>query len=187
MYYCEKCHSLSEIENCFYCSNTKLRSVRADDFCFLIECEELFGKMLEESLQTQGIRCASVPVGNGVRSQLGLSLGGYKMYVPYQSYPKACDMLALFSNEGASMDRLKETILQNMDKWTFENRSTEKKIRKKYKLGKEDDVMKFVKEKVEHAQSIEDVGLMSYGEHGLLVKSENVTLWFSDESYKIGI
>ncbi|MBQ9805655.1 MAG: hypothetical protein IJW49_04010 [Clostridia bacterium] len=187
MYYCEKCHLLSETDACDYCFDEKLREVKDGDYCFLIECEEVFGKMFEEMLQKQGIACAMEPVGNGVRSQLGLSLGNYKIFVPYQFYSQACDMLEFFQDNSSSTDHLKEILLDNVDKWTFETRSVEKKIRKKYKLGKEADVMEYVKGIVEHAISIEDVGLMYYGEHGLLVKSEDAKLWFSSESYKISI
>ena len=187
MYYCEKCHLLSETEFCGYCSNTKLRDVRADDYCFLIECEDVFGKMFEEVLQNEGIPCAMEPVGNGVRSHLGLSLGRYKIFVPYHFHSRAQELLELFRDHAPSIDHLKQNLLNNIEKWTFEKKSTEKKIRKKCKLDKESDVMNFVKEIVEHAQSIEDVGLMSYGEHGLCVKSESITLWFSAESYQISI
>ena len=187
MYYCEKCRSLSNNEACFRCDCTGLREVRNEDFCFLVECEEIFGRMLEASFLNEGINCALVPVGSGVRTQLGLSLGGYGIYVPYQFYSKAQDMLTFFTNQKSPTDRLKETILKNIDKWVFETKSTEKKIRKKCKLGKDVDVLKYVKEKVEYADHIEDVGVMSCGEHGLLVKSGSVTLWFSSESYKISI
>lgn len=187
MYYCEKCRSLSGEEICPNCSVKDFREAREDDFCLLVECEEIFGKMLETSLQNEEIPFAVEPFGNGVRSQLGLSLGGHRIYVLYPFYQKACDMLEFFANQDDPTDGLKERILNHMDKWTFESKSTEKKIRKKHKLGKDVDVMRYVKECVEQAQSIEDVGLMSYGEHGLLVKNRDVTLWFSGESYTISI
>lgn len=187
MFYCEKCRMVSEIDFCACCSETQLREVRDDDFCFLIECEEVFGKMLEEALQNEGIQCAMRPVGNGVRSNFGLSLGKYQMFVPYPFYSKACDMLEFFREDSSSTDSLKQILLDHIEKWSFETRSVEKKIRKKCKLEKDADVMATVKELVEQAQSVEDMGLMSYGEHGLLVKCDAFKLWFSSESYKISL
>lgn len=187
MYYCDKCHLVSETESCDCCSNTKLRDVREDDCCFLIECEEVFGKMFGEILQNEAIDCVMEPVGNGVRSNFGLSLGKYKIFVPNRFYLRAQELLEYFRDHASSNDRLKNDLLDNIQKWSFEKRSTEKKIRKKYKIDKELDVMDFVKNVVENACLIEDVGLMSYGEHGLLVKCDGVTLWFSSESYKISI
>ncbi len=187
MYYCDKCSLLSDGTQCLVCGAHNLRTVKEEDFCFVTEAEEFFAKMFMESLKNEGVDCVSAPVGNGVRSALGLSLGGYRMYVPYRHYDVACEMLAFFESEDSFEDTLKEDILSSIDKWHFESGSTEKKIRKKYNLGKEVDVIAFIKEKVQQAQSIEDVGLMSDGEHGLRVKSGNVTLWFSGESFKISI
>ncbi|MBE6639323.1 MAG: hypothetical protein E7616_07745 [Ruminococcaceae bacterium] len=187
MYYCDKCSVLSEGTHCLVCGAHNLRTVKEDDFCFVTEAEEFFSKMFIESLKNEGIDCVSTPVGNGVRSALGLSLGGYRIYVPYRNYDAASEMLAFFANEESFENTLKEDILNNIDKWHFESGSTEKKIRKKYDLGKEVNVIAFIKERVQQAQSIEDVGLMSDGEHGLRVKSGNVTVWFSGESFKISI
>ncbi len=187
MFYCEKCRMVFETDFCEFCSETQLREVGDDDFCFLIECEELFGKMLEEALQNEGIKCAMRPVGNGVRSNFGLSLGKYQVFVPYQFYTQACDMLEFFRDDSSSTDTLKQILLDHIEKWSFEKKSAEKKIRKKFKLEKDVDVMETVKELVEQAESVEDMGLMSYGEHGLLVKCDDFKLWFSSESYKISL
>ena len=47
--------------------------------------------------------------------------------------------------------------------------------------------MDFVKEKVETAQVINDVGLKTDGEHGIVVKNERIVLWFSAETFKINV
>ena len=188
MYYCEKCSLLCGEDVCSVCGAKGLRVVKEEDFCFLTEVEEVFGKMFMESLKNEGIACVASPFGSGVRSVLGLSLGGYRIFVPYRHYDAASEMLAYFTEyDDPVADTLKEDILNGFDRWHFESGSTEKKIRKKYAVGKEEDVMAFIRSSVEQADDIEDMGLMSDGEHGIRVKSGNVTLWFSESSLKISI
>ena len=187
MYYCEKCHLITEKEICDCCANKDLREVADDDYCFLCEFEEAIGKMFSEILKNEGIYSVMEPIGSGVRSNFGLSLGRYAIYVPYRFYFQAEELLEYFQDDVSFSENLKKDILENVEKWTFETKTTEKKIRKKYKLDKETDVMNFVKEIVERAESIEAVGLMSYGENGLIVKSGEVKIWFSSQTYKISI
>jgi hypothetical protein len=188
MYYCEKCSLLCEEEICSSCGKQVLREVKEDDFCFLTEAEEVFGKMLMDSLKNEGIACVASPFGSGVRSVLGLSLGGYRIFVPYRHYDAASEMLAYFTEyDDPVADTLKEEILNGFESWHFESGFAEKKIRQKYGIGKEEDVMAFIRNSVEQTDDIEDMGLMSDGEHGIRVKSEQITLWFSGESFKISI
>jgi len=142
--------------------------------------------MLIECFQNESINCVAVPVGNGVRSNFGLTLGKYRLYVPYKKLNEASEILEFFTSNN-SMDILRENILNNISKWHFESNKVEAKIRKKLKLAKEVDLIEYIKGKVEQAQSIDDVGLMSDNEHGLVVKSEGVVLWFSSDSFKINV
>ena len=80
-----------------------------------------------------------------------------------------------------------EKILNNVHKWNIENAKIEKKMRKKFKLKQNDNLLNFIKEKVEQAESATDVGMMVDGEHGLLVKSGKNVIWFSSETFKINI
>ena len=186
MYYCDKCHYLSNENECHICGFKELREVKNDDFCFLITVEETLGRSIIECLKNEDIDCAVVPVGDGVRSQFALTLGNYQLYVPYIRFDEAVKIVEFFT-ENYSLDKLRETILKNRDKWHFENEKTEKRIRKKLKLSNEIDLMEYIKEKVEQAQTINDAGLMTNNEHGLVVKSGNVVLWFSSISFKINI
>ena len=186
MFYCEKCHTLSHTQDCSCCGFNQLREVKDDDFCYLTTLSEDFGKMFIEYLSNEGINCASVPYGDGVRSQFALSLGQYKLYVPYKFYNNACEILEFF-NENYSTNKVKEKILSNKHKWYFESDKIEKKMRKKFKLKQDDNLLEFIKEKVEQAESVSDVGMMVDGEHGLLVKSGKISLWFSAETFKINI
>lgn len=186
MFYCKKCHSLSQTQECGHCGFNQLREVKDDDFCYLATTNENFGKMLVEYLSNEGINCVCLPYGDGVRSQFALSLGQYKLYVPNKFYNNACDILDFF-NENYSTNKIKEKILQNEHKWNIENVKLEKKMRKKFKLNKDDNLFNFIKEKVEQAECITDTGIMRNNEHGLLVKSGKTAIWFSSETFKINV
>ena len=189
MNYCEKCNSLSNFEYCSVCGNKKVREANSDDFCFLTECEQMYGEMLKDILQEEGISCALMPWGNGVRTQLGLRLDRYKVYVPYRDYERSVELLRSFSN-GPSTEDLKEQILDNIDKWHIVKPRTAKKICKKLNINEDADIFIYIKECVEKSQCIEDKGMLSSfprSEHGLAVKIDDVTLWFSSESYEICI
>ena len=85
------------------------------------------------------------------------------------------------------MNKVKEKILNNEHKWNIENVKVENKMRKKFKLNQDDNLLDFIKGKVEQAESITDVGMMVSGEHGLLVKSGEIVIWFSSETFTINI
>ena len=186
MYYCEKCHSVYDENSCLSCGIEQLRKVRDDDFCFLTTVSENFGKMIIECFKNEGINYAIIPVGDGVRSKFALTLGNYQIYVQYNKFNKAKDIFE-FLTENNSTEKLKEKILVNVDKWHFETEGAKKRVRKKLKLTEDADLIERIKEKVEQAQSLEDVGLMVDNEHGILVKTDDVILWFSSISFKINL
>ena len=189
MKYCEKCNSLSNLDYCPVCGNKKVREADSDDFCFLTECEQMRGEMLKDALQEEGINCVLMPWGNGVRSKLGLCLERYKVYVPFKYYESSVELLNCFSN-GPTTEELKAQILDNIDKWHIDRPRTVKKIRKKLNISEEADIFECIKAGVEKSQCIEDKGVLGSfppSEHGLAVKIDGVTLWFSSESYKICI
>ena len=188
MNYCEKCKSLTEEEYCSVCGNKKIREVSTDDYCVLTECEQMYGEMLRDALQEEEIDCVLIPCGNGVRSQFGLPLGKYKVYVPYKNYENSLEIFKSFFNEPTT-DDLKELLLANIDKWNIVSARTEKKIRKKLKLSDNADIIECIKDVIEKSQCIEDRGIMSFtntfGSHCLAVEIDKVTLMFSDESFEI--
>ena len=188
MNYCEKCKSLTEEEYCSACGNKKIREVNSDDFCVLTECEQMYGEMLRDALQDEEIDCVLMPCGNGVRSQFGLPLGKYKVYVPYKHYESSLEILNSFFN-APTTDDLKELLLANIDKWHLVSARTEKKIRKKLKLSEDVDIIECIKDKVKESQCIEDRGIISFtntfSSHGFAVETDKVTLWFSEETFEI--
>ncbi len=186
MNYCYKCHTLCKGNVCHRCGNEKLRQPTEEDFCYLVTVNDTFGKMLMQSLKNEGIECAYIPVGDGVRSHMALTLGCYEIYVQYNRYSDAVEIYDFYM-ENYSPDKLKEKILKNVNKWHFENEKAERKIRKKLKLKKEDDILAFIKEKVENAESVSDQGLMVNNEHGLMVKSSKLYIWFTAETFQIDV
>lgn len=154
MKYCEKCNSLSDFEYCSVCGNKNIREVASEDYCFLTKCEQLFGDILNDALQQEGVICALVPCGDGVRSQFALLLDKYKIYVPFQYYKKSVEVLN-FLSYSPTTDELKEDLLANIDKWHIDSSFTVRKIPKKLKLSKDDDVFKCIKVAVEKSQCIE--------------------------------
>ena len=187
MKYCEKCNSVVTSEYCPTCGNKKIREVAPDDFCFLVECEQMYGEMLKDALQEEGIECALIPWGNGVRSRFALNLEKYKVYVPYMHYEKAREILEALNNASAS-DNIKELLLANKDKWHIASERTEKNIRQRLKIGDGVDILEYIKEGVEKSQDVKDRGFI-YSfvppANGLTVKIGDVTLWFSDENFEI--
>ena len=161
-----------------------------DDFCILTEIEQMYGEMLRDVLQEEEIDCVLMPCGNGVRSQFGLSLGRYKVYVPYKHYESSVEILNSLFN-APTTDDLKELLLSNIDKWHILSARTEKKIRKKLKISDDADIIESIRDGVAKSQSIEDRGPLSFSNafnsHGLAVEIDKVTLWFSDESFEIVI
>ena len=183
-YYCEKCRILSDDTHCYRCGGTNLKKVNKDDFFLLTKVEESFGKMIIESLKNIGVDGVVLPVGNGVRSLFALKLGYYEIYVRYKDYNKASEIVDFFT-ENYSTESLREKLLKNIDKWHFNSEKVEKKIRKKLKLSHDVDLIQIVKEKVEMAHTISDVGLLTSSEHGIVVKTDKIILWFYVESFDI--
>lgn len=178
--------SLLDAECCTACGNKNVREANPDDFCFLVECTEFFGDMFMDALKEEDIACVARPVVDGVRSYFALGPGGYKLYVPCKHYEKAQEMLSFLTEEPSS-DQLKEKLLENVDKWHITEKSTIKKIQKRFKLDKNANMIEFIKEMVEKAQSVEDRGYGAFfcGQHTLIVKTEEIALCFSSEGYEI--
>lgn len=186
MKYCEKCNTIVTLEYCPACGNKKIREVSSDDFCFLVECGQAHGEILKDALQEEKIKCSLLPWGDGVRSKLGLKLENYRVYVPYEHYERAREILAFYND--AESDNIKELLLANKDKWNIANERTEKKICKRLKIDNNVDIFEYIRAGVEKSQDIKDRGFM-YSfvppAHGLTVRIGDVTLWFSAETFEI--
>ena len=187
MKYCEKCNAIVTLEYCPACGNKKIREVTADDFCFLVECGQMYGDMLKDALQEEEIQCALIPCGKGVRSRFGLSLENYKVYVPYMHYERARELYNTLYHESES-DNIKDLLLSNKDKWYIASEQTERYIRQRLKIDDDVDIFEYIREGVEKSQDVKNRGFMHsfiLGANALTVKIGEVTLWFSDETFEI--
>lgn len=100
MKFCEKCNTLCDSAVCPACGNKSLREPQFDDFCFLTEREPMWADMLRAALADAQIESAYRPLlGMGVTFGAGRTLDRHQIFVPYDCYDAALDvMLALFGD-----------------------------------------------------------------------------------------
>lgn len=84
-------------EQCPVCGDSPLRPVRGDDYCFLVEKEDMWARVLLEILEDNGVH----PVSHDAMDVVCLMRGGEKsrqcIYVPFCHWQLAQDlMLAAF-------------------------------------------------------------------------------------------
>ena len=187
MLYCEKCKRLSAFGYCGTCDNTALREATASDFCVLSEAEDVFAKALEGSFISNGIKYALEPLSNGVRSYLGLSPGSYIIYVPYDQFNEAQEIVDFFQND--ETEDLRRDLTAHRSAWSI-NKKMQKKLRKKLRLTDTDDLLTHINGILCGADNISDDGLISScvkGGHYISVRSGDLLLWFNSVTYEIFI
>jgi len=157
-YYCEKCHTLNEQDCCQSCGKNNLRNPDKNDYCFLTEVDSMFGEMLNGILEYENIPYSSLPSGNGIRSSLGLKLENYKIFVAYDFFDRAEEILneILINIEEAESRDLKK----NLDK-LFASQRSEKKIKKILKMGENDSLTAYCADKIINADRILNQGKIS--------------------------
>ena len=186
MKYCEDCRIICETDTCPLCDSDELREVTENDYCFLIECEEAMGEMLDDALSQQTIKAALMPYGDGARSALGLNLGYYRVYVPYKHYDEARDVatqLSLYPTES-----IREDLLENKERWHVRSNFAHKRMRKKLKLSEDEELIACVKEAVMNASEITDNGVISSceeGGHYIAIQVKGRRVWFNSATYEI--
>ena len=188
MKYCENCRAITEEEICAVCGGKDLREVKADDYCFLMTCSENFGKMIYLSLKDSDIKCAMVPFGNGARNALGLNLENFRIYVPYEHYEEAKDIVAILSTDPT--EKIREKLLENQEAWHVSNPRMLKKLCKRLKLKDDSKLMETVKGMVEAMPRITDGGLISScpeGGHYIFIKTDEGKFWFNSVTFEIFI
>jgi hypothetical protein len=76
--------------NCPACGSRKIRQPQADDDCFLVEKEVIWGEMLADVLTQKNIPFYyRKALGAGVAAYVGPLLERYSFYVPYSQFPAA--------------------------------------------------------------------------------------------------
>ncbi len=185
MNYCEKCYNLCEDSICEFCGNKKLRPVGADDYCFLVETEQTNGEMLCDIFEQEGIKHTVIPTGNGVRSNFGLNLENYEIYVQYKSLDLAKEIVNSFAEQAVSV--YKNELLDNFEKWFIAKPKYEEKWKKKLGL-KDINITDFCKSCVEDSDQIVDGGMVlsgTVGGHYYTVYSPKAVILFNSASFEI--
>ncbi len=185
MYYCEKCYAVSESDRCQYCGKKSLQEAQPGNYCLLIEADDMFAEMFMGILQSEDILHRSMPSGDGVRSRFALGLGKQKIFVPYELFDSAKELLdELFEN---AQREIKSQLADNIGK-LFASPRTEKRIRKALKLTEKQSVIDYCKDNIINADKIVDGGLIiSCRENGsyLYVYKDNLTITVNSATYEI--
>ena len=185
MQYCENCKILCADDRCDHCGSTLLREPDSRDYCFLCEEDERLAKMLEGALQDQNIPTVLLPWGDGRRSAFGLTLGRFRIYVPYLHYEQATALFLFFDE--TPTEEVRQELLEHRALWHFDPK-LEKKVRKKLK-GKEDQqVFDRVEQLVCAAERLEQGGRIytcPQGGYYILVKADGVRFWFNSATYEV--
>ena len=186
MKYCEKCKCLVKGNICDICGSDSLREIRPDDFCLLSECDNRFGEMLKKAFYEEDITCALVPCGDGVRSRFALRLENVLVYVPYGCFEHAKQILYELSDTD-NTEHLRDELIDNFEKWNFENDKKLVKYAKFLGLKAGDDIMVAILQIVSDSYAILDKGQsssLSLG-HYIYVRSENFNVMFASKSFTI--
>lgn len=98
--YCDKCKLIVNEKKCPKCKNEKLRELKDDDLCFLIDIEITWAEMLKEVLENNNIPYTYTKVlGAALAFKMGPLNERYKIYVPYKYFDHAKDIVnSLFNN-----------------------------------------------------------------------------------------
>lgn len=185
MKYCENCYCLSTQERCPLCGNKRLRQVREDDFCLLLEENTAYCNMLMEVFKENGIDYSVIPYGDGTRTRLGLPLENYRLFVPYHAWEEAKELIRQI--EAARSEELKVDLLKNIESFNILSKE-EKKIRKRLKLPKDADIFDYCIDAIRSADKIVDEGIITTcpkAGHYLFCISDNVTLCINSKTYEI--
>jgi len=185
LYYCENCHLLNERDYCQSCRKKNLRTPDKNDYCFLVEVDSMFGGMFLGILEEENVSYSYMPSGNGVRSFFGLKLENLKIFITYEFFEKAKELLngILINFEENQGKDLKE----NIDKLFVSPRS-EKKIKKILKLTENDSLIDYCSDKIMNADRIVNKGSISGCTNGgeyLFVYKENESITVNSVTYEI--
>ena len=110
MLYCEKCRlpveTLGEMpadgeDRCPECGRKKLRPIREDDPCFLIERDQIWSEVIEDLLKENGIPFLTKGrMGAGLAISVGPMFEKNRYYVPYSCLDRAREVMTAVFGEG---------------------------------------------------------------------------------------
>ena len=140
MNFCEKCRHVTEQTRCENCGSRRLRPVREDDFCFLIEESASYCRSLADSLKQRGISCVELPCGSGVGTRSAMPLPNRQMFVQFRFLDRAKELI--HDLEAAETEVLRADLLENAD-MLFLSQKLQKKLTKKLRAAEVCDVLPY--------------------------------------------
>lgn len=185
MNFCEKCRRVSEQTSCGNCGNRKLRQVREDDFCFLIEGRASYCRSLADSLKQRGIPCVELPCGSGVGTRSAMPLPNRQMFVQFRFLDRAKELI--HDLEAAETEVLRADLLENAD-MLFLSQKLQKKLTKKLRAAEACDLSAYCAEIVKTAHRITDEGLITSdmaGGHYLFCVSDHAAILINSKTYEV--
>lgn len=182
MDFCENCNVAFEGERCPVCNTKKIRQVRDEDFCFLIEDSVHHSDVLMSVLVAHDIPHSAMPFGSGVESYIGTSLSYRRIYVPFGYLEKARDILREI--EVSKTEELRALLLDNVSSFNILPK-IEKKLRKKLKLPKETDLITFCVNIVKSASRIVDDATFGEVWRYVFCHSDEYIVSFNLRNYEI--
>ena len=106
--YCPNCRiTFSEADRCPVCGGKKVRASLPEDICFLTEVPPVFGGMLKDVLEQNGIPVLSgSSIGAGMAMRAGSAFERVKLYVRYDHLQRAAETVneLYHSAEGLGSD-----------------------------------------------------------------------------------
>jgi hypothetical protein len=157
-HYCENCHLLNEQDYCQSCGKKNLKKPSKTDYCFLIEVDSMFGEMFKGILENENIPYVDFPSGNGVRSQFALKLENLKIFIAYEFFNDAKELL---NNIPANFEEAQSRDLKNNINRLFVQNRAEKRIKKKFKMSENESLIAYCTEMIRSADSIDNRGRIS--------------------------
>lgn len=95
MNYCDKCHIIFTEARCPNCNSKKIRTVLDEDYCYVIEKNLLWAKIIQEAFEKNNIPFIVSPVyGAALSLKIGPYLESYRFFVPYKYIDKASTLIA---------------------------------------------------------------------------------------------
>jgi len=176
---------LNEQDYCKACCKKGLRDPDKKDYCLLVEANSTFGEIFKGILEEENIPYSNIPSGNGVRSAFALKLENQKIFIVYEFFEKAKEMLSeMLINFEENQNR---DLYKNIER-LFASPRTEKKIKKVLRLTESDSLIGYCFDKIMKADEIINRGRISgctkNGEY-LYVYKENELIIINSVTYEI--
>lgn len=99
MNYCDRCNNIFIDDKCPHCNSKKVREVRDDDYCFIIEKELIWAEALRELLDKNNIPYEVLTkYGAGLSIKMGPYNEVYRFYIPYKYMEQATNIISKMFN-----------------------------------------------------------------------------------------